>query len=204
MAAVSSPYGLRPLQNITPAYQTGGWREFPMTTNSANGLYYGDLVNITAGQPSRITATPTTTLGTATPVGVFIGCSYIDPALKQQQFANFLPPNAVTNGYTNIIIRVIDDPDALFVVQADGVVTRAAGLGRNAPLANLSGGSSFTAATGNSRVQLSAAGLATTNTLAVRIVDFVESTTSTAGDAFTDVIVKFNQGVHAYQQATGQ
>lgn len=201
MATTSAPYGLKPLSNLSPSYQTGGFREILMTTNSANGIYYGDLVNVTAGQPSRITATPTTTLGTATPVGVFIGCSYIDPVLKQLQFANFLPPNAVTNGYTNIWIRVVDDPDALFVVQAAGQVTRAS-LGTNAPLANLSGAGSFNATTGNSKVQLGTP--ATTNTLAVRIVDFVESTTSTAGDAFTDVIVKFNVGVHAYHQATGQ
>lgn len=202
MAAVSSPYGLKPLQTLTPSYQTGGFREIVMTTNSADGIYYGDLVNITGGQPRRITATPTTTLGAATPVGVFVGCSYIDPVLRQWQNANFLPPNAITNGYTQVIVRVIDDPDALFVVQAAGPITRAS-LGLNCALANLSGGTSFNATTGNSRVQMGTTP-AITATLAVRIVDFVESTTSTAGDAFTDVIVKFNQGVHAYQQATGQ
>lgn len=202
MAATSAPYGLRPVSNVSPSFQTAGFREIRHTVNSANGIYYGDLVNITAGEATRITATPTTTLGTATPVGVCIGVRYVDPAFKQQQFANFLPPNAITAGYTDVWIRVIDDPDALFAIQAAGPITRAH-IGLNCALTNLSGAGSFNATTGNSKVQLGTTP-ASTNTLAVRIVDFIESTTSTAGDAFTDVIVKFNQGVHAYQQATGQ
>lgn len=201
MASTSAPYGLRPVASLSPDYQTGGFREFKMTANSADGIYFGDLVNMVAGEPKRITATPTTTLNANTPVGVFVGCSYIDPVLKQLQFSQFLPPNAINSGYTQIVLKIVDDPDALFQVQAAASVTKAS-LGLNAPLANLSGGGSFNATLGVSRVQLGTP--ATTGTLAVRIVDFVESTTSTAGDAFTDVIVKFNQGVHAYQQATGQ
>jgi len=44
---------------------------------------------------------------------------------------------------------------------------------------------------------------ATTATIAFRIVDFVDSPTSTVGDAFTDLLIKFNAGIHSYDNATG-
>jgi hypothetical protein len=43
----------------------------------------------------------------------------------------------------------------------------------------------------------------TTSTFAFRIVDFVDSPTSTVGDAFTDCLIKFNAGIHSYDNATG-
>jgi hypothetical protein len=48
----------------------------------------------------------------------------------------------------------------------------------------------------NSGVALDASSVATTNTLPVRIVDFVNSTTSAIGDAYTDVIVRINTHFH--------
>ncbi len=198
MASVATPYGLRPVNLIggTP-FNGGVIREFPMTTNSATPIYNGDLVVITNGQPAAGTATPTTS--SAGVVGVCVGVSYIDPVLRQQQFAQFLPANAVTGGYTNIRIRVCDDPNQLYQIQASGSVTRATGLGKNVAIDNF-GGSTIN---GNSTVRAAVGTLATTNTLGFRIVDFVEGPLSQPGDAFTDLIVKFNVGVHAYTQATG-
>lgn len=206
MAAVASPYGLLPV-NLQggQAFNGGAVREIAMTVNSATGFFNGDLVNITAGAPTPITATPTTTANGNTPVGVFVGCRYIDPVLKQLQFSNFLPAGAITAGYTQVWIRVVDDPDQLFMVQADGAVTRA-NIGSNSTLGGFSAGST---STGKSAVKLLSAGIAGTNTLAVRIVDLVNNIAtlpagSAPGDAFTDCIIKFNQGVHAYYNATGQ
>lgn len=201
MAATSSPYGLLPLQMLGGGEYTGGViREIAMTVNQTNGIFTGDLVNITSGQPTSVTATPTTTAGSATPVGVCVGVRYVDPVLKWQQHAQYLPAGAITAGYTQVWIKVIDDPHALFIVQADGAVART-NIGKNAPLGNFSAQSTTT---GNSKVQLVSASIAGTATLAVRIIDFLENAQSTAGDAFTDVIVRFNQGVHAYQNSTGQ
>lgn len=201
MSSTSAPYGLRPVKLIGSQQFAGAIREIKMTTNSANGIFTGDLVNITAGQPSAITATPTTTANTATPVGVCVGVRYTDPVNQQERHNTYLPANAITNGYTNVWIKVVDDPDCLFVVQADGAVTRA-NIGKNAALGNFSAGSTTT---GNSKVNLNTASIATqANTQAVRIIDCVESAFSTAGDAYTDVYVKFNQGVHAYQNPLGQ
>ena len=43
---------------------------------------------------------------------------------------------------------------------------------------------------------------ATTNTLPLRIIDFVDGPDSAVGDAYTDVIMKFNAG-HQYVNTTG-
>ncbi len=45
--------------------------------------------------------------------------------------------------------------------------------------------------------------MATTNTLPLRIVDFVDGPDSAVGDAFTDLIVTYLPGSHAYDTALG-
>jgi len=198
MATIASPYGLKPVQLIGgQAFSGGTIREVPMTTNSAVGVFSGDTVVLVGGTALAGTVTPTTTVGaTSTPVGVCVGVRYTDPVMKQTLYAQYLPANAITNGYTNVFIRVVDDPDCLFQVQADATTTYAAAVGRNTALTGFSAGSTTT---GNSGVKASVAGLAATATLAVRVVDVIDS-----GAAFPDLIVKFNAGVHAYNLGTGQ
>lgn len=197
MAATSTPFGLRPVNMIGgQAFNGGAIREIKMTANSATAIFTGDLVQLAAGEPSAMGATPTTS--TAGLVGVCVGVRYIDPVMKYEVHSQFLPANAVNSGYTEIWIKVCDDPDQLFAVQASGAVTRAA-IGRNAALTNFGAGST---ATGLSKVQVSST-TATTATLAVRIVDLVVGPMSTPGDAYTDCIVKFNHGVHSYYTSTG-
>lgn len=200
MAATFTPYGLVPINLIGGQSFTGGSiRDYVMTTNSATAIFKGDLVTIGAtagGQPEAMTATPTTS--TRGLVGVAVGCSYVDPVLKYQVFSNFLPAGAITAGYTNVAIRVVEDPDQLYQVQADGSITRAQ-IGLNAELTNFGGSTT----TGNSTVALESTTPANTSTYAVRIVDLVVGPLSTPGDAKTDCIVKFNFGVHSYYQSAG-
>lgn len=192
MSTVAAPYGLRPIQLLgSQSFNGGVIREVPMTVNSAVAVGLGDVIqigNASAGQPQAIAATPTT--ASAGIMGVCVGVSFIDPVLKQQQFANTLPANAVTAGYTNIIIRVCDDPDQLYQLQSAGSVASTV-RGKFCALENFGVGTY-----GNSTVRGSTP--ANTTTLAMRIVDFA----STPGDAFTDLIVKFNQGVLMWQNAT--
>jgi len=191
MATTAAPYGLRPVNLIGGQPFAGQFREIPMTVNSAAAIYNGDVVIIgatAAGSVSAAAATVTTTTGGV--AGVCVGVRYVNPATKQPLYAQYLPANAITNGYTDVYVRVVDDPDALFVVQAVGSV---AGIvrGKFAALENFGGST----ATGNSSIRLSTP--ANTATLAVRIVDFVD-----AGSNFTDCIVKLNQGVHMYYSTT--
>jgi hypothetical protein len=205
MANVSSPYGLRAINLIGGQVFAGSFREYKLSTNNSNAIYNGDIVQLTsAGNPQSLTATPTagTTAGI---VGVCVGVRYVTPGLNQPQFAQFCPAGAITAGYTDVYIRVTDDPDALFQVQgsaAFGTLTNGApgAVGKNAALGNFGGSNT----TGNSSVNLvvgtNGASLANTATLAMRVVDYVEETQN---DAYPDLIVKFNFGTHSYYLATG-
>lgn len=192
MATVASPYGLRPINLIGGRPNPGGaMREVPMTVNSATAIYTGDIILIgasSAGQPTAAAATPTTTTGGV--IGVCVGVSYVDPVLKYVVHAQFLPANAVTSGYTNIVIKVNDDPQQLYQIQAAGSVA-ATTRGYQVAVENFGG----SATTGLSTVR--AGTPARTATLALRVVDFVD-----AGSAYTDLIVKFNTGVHMYDATT--
>lgn len=199
MSATATPYGMKPIKLIGSQPFAGAIRELPMTTNSATAIFTGDMVNINSGTAKAVTATPTTTWGaTTTPIGVCVGVRYTDATSKQEVHAQYFPANGITSGHTNVFIKVCDDPDALFLIQASGSVAATA-LGGNAAVAFTAGSTT----TGNSKLALDAATVALTATLALRIVGFATTPGSTVGDAYTDCIVKFNQGVHAYQNATG-
>ena len=215
MATVSSPYGLKPVSMIGGQSFTGGTiREYAMTTNSSAPIYTGDLVQLgasAAGQPTVVTATPTTS--TVGIVGVCVGVRYqlAGQQLGYPLFAQYLPANAVTSGYTNVFIRVVEDPDQLYQVQSLGSITLGS-IGKTIALGNFTAGTGST--TGNSTsgnsVVAAASSAANTSALACKIVDLVNSSStfggnfpSNPGDAYTDIIVKLNFGVHSYYQSAG-
>lgn len=206
MAATSTPYGLKPINLIGgQAFNGGVIREFVLSTNNSGAFYTGDVIQLSsAGNPQALGSTPTagTTAGI---VGVCRGVSYVDPNLKYPVFAQYLPANAITGGYTNVTIHVCDDPDQLYQVQgsaAFGTLTNGANgaVGKNAALGNFGGNTTTGLSTINVVVGANGGSLASTNTLAVRIVDVVDAS---ANDAYPDLIVKFNQGVHSYLFSTG-
>jgi hypothetical protein len=199
VAATSSPYGLRPINLLGGQSYAGSTREYAIPASYNVSIQYGDPVIITntgstRGTLARFNATTTATTITSTGggfgyVGVFVGCTFTDPVYGTVFRQNYASGNAATD----IQAFVVDDPDALFQIQADGTLGQTA-LGCNAALIQTVAGSSGVNI--NSGVGLDASSVATTNTLPVRIVDFVNSTTSQIGDAFTDVIVRINTHFH--------
>jgi hypothetical protein len=71
-------------------------------------------------------------------------------------------------------------------------------LGSNCAITQTAGSTSI----GTSKNTVDISTTATTNTLPIRIIDFVDGPNSTVGDSYTDVIVKFNVG-HLYDNTTG-
>ena len=206
MAATSTPYGLKPVNLIGGQHFNGGViREVVLSTNNTVAFYTGDLIQLTsAGNPQPLAATITTGT-TAGVIGVCVGVSYVDPNLKYQVYAQTLPANAITGGYTNVTIHVCDDPDQLYQIQgsaAFGTLTNGAAgaIGKNAALGNFGGNATTGLSTVNLVVGANGGSLASTATLAMRVVDVVAAT---ATDAYPDLIVKFNQGAHSYYFATG-
>lgn len=205
MSQVSSPYGLRVFKLLGDLPFSAGMHSYPVTVNLTTGLFFGDPVGLINGSPVALAATPTTALSANSPIGVFMGCSYIDP-IRGFVNAQYLPANALNNGATKIMCKIMDWPDLVMAVQADGPVTLNQ-IGMNATLKNFGAGN---LATGDSQVQLTSATIAGTSTFAVRIYDFVNTPTpspgagSQPGDPFTDVLVVWNPGVHRFRNSGGQ
>jgi len=203
MSAIASPYGLKPVGTLgSVPYNGGAARAFRLTADNTVALYLNGPCTLAAGAVNGIGATGTAgTPSVNLALGVVVGIQYTDPVLKYTLFAQYLPVSAVTAGYTNIIVFVNDDPNGLFQVQGAGSITQAA-IGWNAALTYASTTIPGSAITGISSVSLTAP--ANTDNLMMRVVDIVNQSSlqggfaSTPGDAYTDVIVKWNFGAHIY------
>jgi len=200
MATTATPYGLRAVNHIGGTPYAGSTRLFPIASGYATNIFYGSVVQIVAGGTIEIV----TDLGNnadqfpAGVIGVFVGVTYTDPNLGTVVFRQNFPTGTVAN---DIRAYVIDDPDVVFQAQADGQVTQA-DLGQNTNFAVVQSTTTGDTTNGNSNSAVSAT-TAVTATIAFRIVDFVDSPTSTVGDAFTDLLIKFNGINHSYNNPTG-
>lgn len=190
--AVDGPYGLVPVGLIGGQSYAGGVRQIPIASGYDTAIYNGDVVKlVAAGTLEKDAGT-----ATATPIGVFLGCSYTDSDLGFIQ-RNYFPADTVAS---DIVAYVCDDPDAVFKVAVVSGTTVIAGTGRtsvgnNAALVQNAGSS----VNGRSKVAIS--GIATTSTLPVKIIDVVPETADSSGD-YTEVLVKWN-GDHEYDTDAG-
>jgi len=277
MSAVAAPYGIRPVELIGGRFFSNSTRQIPIASAYAptGGLGLFDPVKYSAGTIQKDTGTTT-----MTPVGIFMGCRYTDPNTLQPTYKAFYPAAGIVA--TDIYAYIVDDPDVVFQIQADGSLTSAAAIGKNIGInstfavtaqtqllasgtSNGSGnflavtastnsytdlvqgvfpgmtitGSGFTTTTvtsvvhgasgvafvgfagaaqnvasetftfqgfnsvGNSMLSANSAGVATSNTLPLKIVDLVQGPTSTPGDAFTDLLCIWNATMHRYRNILG-
>jgi len=219
MAATASPFGLKPTNMIGGApYNGGAIRHFHVKANNSAAIFNGDLVVLNStGLPAAVSSTPlandlqsTSANGTPGIVGVMVGAQYIDTK-GQLQFDQHLPANSVTNGFTSVKIMVNDDPRQLYKIQGNNSLGTfnsgtggsgfAGAVGKNGELDFSTSGSTTTGNSGVSlKIDANGSNLAATETFAVRIIDVVEGT---EGDNFPEFIVKFNVGVHSYDNSLG-
>jgi len=198
MATTAAPYGLKAVNLVGGQPYAGSTRLVKIASGYASNIFNGSVVSVVAAGTVEIV----NELGTnasqfpAGTLGVFVGCSYTDPSTKQKLFSQYWPTGTVAS---DAVAYVIDDPDVVFQIQADESVAQAA-LGSNIGVANPTAGSTTT---GNSTMAADPTTLDVTNTIAFKIVDFVDSTTSSVGDTYTDLLVKFNPLSHAYTNGTG-
>lgn len=204
MSATSAPFGLRPVNMVGGSPMSGAGRWLPMTADTG-AIYKGALAALNAGTVGYVSGSPTSSVGDNSPIGVVMGVRYKDPTLKQTQFGQYLPANAITAGYTEVWVNVADDPNLVFEIQATGQLgtTQAlawAKVGLNAQVSGFSGSATTTVA----NTALVYTSPATNAAYALRIVGFVEDAQNSATDAYPVVLVKINQGVHRYTNATGR
>lgn len=205
MASIASAYGFKPVNEIGGLPYAGSTRSFKINPAGYNtNIFNGSLVYVASdGFLQLVTASGTDGTTNAFPagttltgaVGVFVGCSYVN-AQGQTLFSQYYPANAL-----NAVAFVVDDPDTVFQVQANGSIVQA-DLGSNVVLANAQTTSTGSTATGNSNIAVSST--TRTTTAPFRIVGFVDMQGfSQVGDAYTDVLVKWNPGWHSYTNVLG-
>lgn len=211
MSATAAPYGLRPVNLIGGQPYAGSTRLIKIASGYAANLFFGQPVAINSS--GVIVAASVTTAAPVTGItGVFVGCTYTDPNLNIPVYKQYWPTGTVAS---DAYAYVVDDPDIVMQVQADGAVSQSAlgaNIGLNASSGDTQTGNATTSANAGAASTSSPFNGTTTASLPLRIVGFVESTTSTVGDAYTDILVKFNasynnsgtiEGGHSYNQATG-
>ena len=153
MATTATPYGLRPINEVSGTPYAGATRKLPIASGYGTNIFYGSVVVIAADGTIQLM----TDIGSQADqfpvgtIGVFMGCSYTDATMGFVNRQSW-PANQVAN---DALAFIVDDPNVAFQMQADGAVAQAA-LGRNAPLANVQSTTTGSTLTGNSNVALDA------------------------------------------------
>jgi hypothetical protein len=190
MATTATPMGAEPVGTLSASGSfTGKVRHIKIASGYGTAIFYGDFVKlVNTGTVEKDTGT-----STMTPVGVFVGCAYTDPSTNQKTFNQQYPASTAAS---DIVAYVVDDPNVLMQMQADGSLAQA-DLGTNLAVVQNAGSTSI----GRSKNSTNSTA-ATTAGLPLRLIDFVDGPNSAVGDSFTDIIVKFNAG-HMYSNTTG-
>ena len=182
---VDKPYGLQPVNLIGGQVYAGSTRLMRIVSGYATSIYYGDVVKLASdGTIQKDTGT-----STATPVGIFVGCTYTNPTTSQKTFSQYWPASTAASDAQGYIV---DDPDVLFKVATVSTGTTVAFyssqlVGENAVLVQNAGSNS----TGDSAVGIFGGNTATTASFPIRIVDIVPDT-SNGSNGFCEYICKFN------------
>jgi len=190
MANVSEKFGLRPYRKLDGTPLVGAQNRYTIASGLAGAIFQGEMVEpLTSGNIQR--HGPNTSDAV---VGVFNGCFYTDPTTKKPTFSNFYPGGIAASDITAF---VIDDPDAVFLVDADEAFTRA-DLFRNYSVTNTTG----VTTTGISKQQLDVSASGTATTFALQAIDICQDPeNSDTGTSNANILVRINN--HFYRSGTG-
>jgi hypothetical protein len=125
---------------------------------------------------------------------VFNGCFYTDPTTQKPTFRNSYPGSIVASDITAF---VVDDPDAVFLMDADDTFAQA-DLFRNYSVTTGSGNTT----TGISEVQLDVSVSGTNASFIIQAIDISQDPdNSDTGSANANILVRINK--HFYRSGTG-
>jgi hypothetical protein len=157
--------------------------------SDATAIFMGDAVKLDGGSDGNGIRSVTQATGAAV-AGVVVGI-VVDPLLLNS------PQYRVAS--TARYLMVADDPNLLFECQEDAVggALASTSVGLNANL--IVGAGSTT--TGQSGMQLDTSTVATTATLELKVIEFVQRPDNEVGNALAKVIVKLNN--HQLSSSTG-
>ena len=194
MATTATPMGAEPVNTLSASGSyTGKVRHIKFANAYGTAIFYGDFVKlVAAGTLEKAAVTTSVVAGT---VGIFVGCSYTDPSTSQLTFNQTFPASTAAD---DIMAYVVDDPKLVFQMQGDEAIAQT-GLGNNVSAVSTAGSTTI----GRSKNALDGGSIATTNTLPLRIVEFVDGPTSSVGDTYTDCLVTYLPLSHAYETKLG-
>jgi len=181
-----APFGLR----AVAALGTHGneVRAYPLP----NGANCPDLGK---GSPVKLSGGVITSAGAGGGplLGVAAGFAWIDPTTKQPQLKNSIPADTSSAGLYDGSDRptayVVDNPNALFIIQADASVT-AGDLGLNFDVT--ASGGDVNSVYGTSQYTLDASTRTSAVGTALKLVGLANIVDNNWGDPFPVVVVKLN------------
>jgi hypothetical protein len=189
MPNVNAPAGLRPVRHRNGAAYNGAATRYFVPASDSTALFIGDPVIIagSADADGVATVTRATAAGGAFTLGPVVS---VEPETRDS-----LTYRAAS---TARYVWVADDPDLVFEIQEDAVggALAAADVGLNADLVAGTGST----ITGLSAFQLDTSTKATTATLQLRIIGFVQRIDNEIG-ANAKVLVTIN--LHTLRNTTG-
>jgi hypothetical protein len=194
MSNVVEQFGLRPYRKLDGTPLVGAQNRYTVKPGYATAIYQGDLVIPTstgniekydpAGGASNVV------------VGVFNGCFYNDPTTQKPTYKNYYP-GGVTPTEGDLTAYIVDDPDAVFLADADAVFARA-DLFSNYGITNTTG----VTQTGISKAQLDVGVSGVANTFVVQAIDICQDPDNNdTGSANANILVRINN--HFFRSGTG-
>ena len=192
MANVSEKFGLRPYRKLDGTPLAGAQNRYTIAAGYATAIFQGDLVQpTTAGNIERHTGNTSDAV-----VGVFNGVFYNDPTTQKPTYGNYYP-GSITPTQGDITAFVVDDPDAVFLMDADEAFTRA-DLFKNYSVNTATG----VTQTGISSVQLDVSASGTAATFVVQAIDITQDPeNSDTSVSNANILVRINN--HFYRSGTG-
>jgi hypothetical protein len=189
MANKDAPFGLRPVGELGSEIQNGGTSKYKIASGETDVIYKGDIVQLETSGCITVSGNTTTSN-----VGVFNGCFYNDPTTQKPTWKNYYP-GSITPTVGDIEAFVYDDPNKLFIIQANGTLAQTA-VGDNADQVYAAGST----INGQSKSELGSVAGGTAQLRIVRICEDPDN--SDISSANSNWIVRFNEHLY-YNNAAG-
>lgn len=163
MANVDTPFGAKPVAHRNGGVYTGAYREYSVPSGDGTALYIGDFVKL-AGTGQTIDGRVYNDVARAATGDVLVG-----PVIGVRPITR--ASTIYREASTQRIVQVADDPSLIFEMQegSSGTALAANDIGLNIDFVVAAG----SATTGLSGTQLNNATEATTNTLDLHLLAFV-------------------------------
>ena len=209
MANSQGAFGLRPVGILGQAANSTGTANYTMyeiASGNTNAIYKGSpVIPLTTGYIDIVGAAAG---GTVSLLGAFMGCEYVASTTGKPTWSNYWPGSGADSNHP-VKAWIADDPNEVFVIATDATwtskATARAGVFANANFASMTSGSTTS---GMSSGTLAVSTIATTLTLNMRIMGWVDDPSnadfSAAGiGAIVRLNNHFNSGMPANSSGTG-